>query len=85
LEPGAISSITFVCVVGAALMQLIVVSAANLPPAPVVGASGAVFGLLLAYGMAYPRRELIIFPDSGADSWRGSLSRSTVRWNSISA
>jgi len=39
-----------------------VVSAANLPPAPVVGASGAVFGLLLAYGMAYPRRELIIFP-----------------------
>ena len=51
-----------VCMVGAALMQLIVVSAANLPPAPVVGASGAVFGLLLAYGMAYPRRELIIFP-----------------------
>jgi membrane associated rhomboid family serine protease len=51
-----------VCMVGAALMHLIVVSAANLPPAPVLGASGAVFGLLLAYGMAYPRRELIIFP-----------------------
>jgi hypothetical protein len=27
-----------------------------------VGASGGVFGLLLAFGMAYPRRELIIFP-----------------------
>ncbi len=51
-----------VCMVGAALMHMIVVSAANLPLAPMVGASGAVFGLLLAYGMAYPRRELIIFP-----------------------
>jgi membrane associated rhomboid family serine protease len=50
------------CIVGAALMQIIVVTAANLPPGPVLGASGAVFGLLLAYGMAYPRRELIIFP-----------------------
>jgi membrane associated rhomboid family serine protease len=51
-----------VCMVGAALMQIIVVTVAKLPPAPVLGASGAVFGLLLAYGMAYPRRELIIFP-----------------------
>lgn len=50
------------CVVGAAAMHLIVVTAANLPPAPVLGASGGVFGLLLAFGMAYPRRELIIFP-----------------------
>lgn len=50
------------CVIGAALMHMIVVTAANLPPAPMVGASGAVYGLLLAFGMAYPRRELIIFP-----------------------
>jgi membrane associated rhomboid family serine protease len=50
------------CVVGAALMHMIVTSAAGLPPAPMLGASGAVFGLLLAYGMAFPRRELIIFP-----------------------
>jgi membrane associated rhomboid family serine protease len=41
---------------------MIVVTVANLPPAPVLGASGGVFGLLLAFGMAYPRRELIIFP-----------------------
>jgi membrane associated rhomboid family serine protease len=51
-----------VCVIGAALMHMIVVSTANLALAPMVGASGAVFGLLLAYGMAFPRRELIIFP-----------------------
>jgi membrane associated rhomboid family serine protease len=50
------------CVVRAALMHMIVVTVANLPPAPVLGASGGVFGLLLAFGMAYPRRELIIFP-----------------------
>ena len=50
------------CVVGAALMHIIVVSAANLPLAPTLGASGGVFGLLLAFGMAYPRRQLIIFP-----------------------
>ncbi|HKU16306.1 MAG TPA: rhomboid family intramembrane serine protease [Steroidobacteraceae bacterium] len=51
------------CVVGAALMHIIVLSVADgLPLAPTVGASGGVFGLLLAFGMAYPRRELIIFP-----------------------
>jgi membrane associated rhomboid family serine protease len=51
------------CVIGAALMHLIVVSVApGMPLAPTVGASGGVFGLLLAFGMAFPRRELIIFP-----------------------
>jgi len=29
---------------------------------PVIGASGAIFGLLLAYGMLFPNRRLIIFP-----------------------
>ena len=50
------------CVVGAALMHLIVIYFANLPMGATVGASGAVFGLLLAFGMAYPRQQLIIFP-----------------------
>jgi membrane associated rhomboid family serine protease len=51
------------CIVGAALMHVIVTAAAqDLPQAATVGASGGVFGLLLAFGMAYPRRELIIFP-----------------------
>ena len=45
---GAISIYYLVCVIGAALMHLIVVSTANLPPMPMVGASGGVFGLLLA-------------------------------------
>ena len=51
-----------VCVVGAALMHLIVVRFAGLPPGPVVGASGGVFGILLAFGMAYPTRKLVVLP-----------------------
>ncbi|HKE94661.1 MAG TPA: rhomboid family intramembrane serine protease [Povalibacter sp.] len=50
------------CVVGAALMHLIVQGMAGLPPAPIVGASGGVFGILLAFGMAYPMRKLIVLP-----------------------
>jgi membrane associated rhomboid family serine protease len=60
----------FVCVVGAAVLHLIVVSVAHLPPAPVVGASGGVFGLLLAFGMAWPRRKLmLLFPPIPMPAW----------------
>jgi membrane associated rhomboid family serine protease len=48
------------CVIGAALMHLIVVYVADLPPMPVVGASGGVFGLLLAFGMAFPKRMIVL-------------------------
>ena len=58
------------CVIGAALMHIIVVTAAGRPPAPMVGASGAVFGLLLAFGMAFPRRMLmLIFPPIPLPAW----------------
>lgn len=50
----------FMCVVGAALMHLIVVRMADLPPVPAVGASGAVFGILLAFGMTYPKRMIVL-------------------------
>jgi membrane associated rhomboid family serine protease len=50
----------FLCVVGAALMHLIVVRMADLPPVPAVGASGAVFGILLAFGMAFPKRMIVL-------------------------
>lgn len=58
------------CVVGAALMHLIVMTASNLPPAPLVGASGGVFGLLLAFGMAYPKRMImLLFPPIPMPAW----------------
>ncbi|MBT8124794.1 MAG: rhomboid family intramembrane serine protease [Gammaproteobacteria bacterium] len=52
----------FVCVIGAGLMQLLVSSQGE-NIYPTVGASGGVFGLLLAFGMFFPREKLIlIFP-----------------------
>jgi membrane associated rhomboid family serine protease len=59
-----------VCVVGAALAQLAVTGAANTPPVPTVGASGGVFGLLLAFGMAWPHRKLmLLFPPIPMPAW----------------
>ena len=52
----------FVCVVGAGLVQLIIASQAS-SIYPTIGASGGVFGLLLAFGMTFPNeRLLLMFP-----------------------
>ena len=51
------------CVVAAAVTHLVVTGFAGLPPAPTVGASGGMFGLLLAFGWYFPqRRVLLLFP-----------------------
>lgn len=51
------------CVVTAAIAQLLVGQLLSWPPFPTVGASGGVFGLLLAFGMLFPeRRVLLLFP-----------------------
>jgi membrane associated rhomboid family serine protease len=53
----------FACLVSAALCQLVVVSIAGGPAYPTLGASGALYGLLLAFGMYFPRRMvMLIFP-----------------------
>jgi membrane associated rhomboid family serine protease len=59
---GATRFITYymVCVVGAAIAQLIVMALTNSPPVPTVGASGGIFGVLLAFGMAFPDRRLML-------------------------
>jgi membrane associated rhomboid family serine protease len=50
------------CVIGAGVIQLIV-TAWQGSPYPVVGASGGVFGLLLAFGMTFPNRMImLLFP-----------------------
>jgi membrane associated rhomboid family serine protease len=55
-----------VCLVGAGVLQLAVSwwTMSNGGPAyPTVGASGGVFGLLLAYGMLFPnQRVMLLFP-----------------------
>ncbi len=50
------------CVVGAGLVQL-VVAGAHGSIYPTVGASGGVFGILLAYGLTFPNRMvMLVFP-----------------------
>ena len=48
----------FVCGIGAALINL--VATAGLPY-PTIGASGAIFGVLLAFGMMFPDRYIYIY------------------------
>lgn len=53
----------FICVIGAAVAQLVVMYLLRSPPIPTVGASGAIFGILLAFGIAFPeRRIMLMFP-----------------------
>ena len=60
----------FVCVIAAAVAQLLVAMMTNSPPYPTVGASGGVFGLLLAFGLYFPRRMvMLIFPPIPMPAW----------------
>ena len=59
-----------VCVASAAVAQLGVLHLMGSPPSPTVGASGGIFGLLLAFGLAYPRRKLmLLFPPIPMPAW----------------
>jgi membrane associated rhomboid family serine protease len=50
------------CVIGAGIIQLIVVEFQG-EVYPTLGASGGLFGILLAYGMAFPNRTvMLLFP-----------------------
>jgi membrane associated rhomboid family serine protease len=50
----------FASVVAAAVTQLVYSSLAATEPYPTVGASGGVFGLLLAYAMYFPHRTIVL-------------------------
>jgi len=50
-------------VVTAAITHLVVTGWMGSPPAPMVGASGGIYGLLLAFGVYFPhRRVMLLFP-----------------------
>jgi membrane associated rhomboid family serine protease len=51
-----------VCVVAAAVTQLAVEGAAGGRAEPVLGASGGVFGVLLAFAWYFPRQRLFVIP-----------------------
>ena len=60
----------FVSVIAAAVTQLVYSSFAAGDPYPTVGASGGVFGLLLAYATFFPRRMVILlFPPIPMPAW----------------
>jgi membrane associated rhomboid family serine protease len=60
----------FVAVIVAAVTQLVVSGIGGATPYPTVGASGGVFGLLLAFGMLFPRRMIVlIFPPVPMPAW----------------
>jgi len=68
--PRRLLACFFASVVTAALTQLFVPAVFGAPPAPTVGASGGVFGLLLAYALMFPHRKVIpLFPPIPMPAW----------------
>lgn len=60
----------FVCLVTAALTHLLVVHFATDNFYPTIGASGAVFGVLLAFGMLFPhQRVVLLIPPIPMPAW----------------
>jgi membrane associated rhomboid family serine protease len=60
----------FASVVTAALSQLFIPILFGAAPAPTIGASGGVFGLLLAYAVMFPRRKVIpLIPPIPMPAW----------------
>jgi membrane associated rhomboid family serine protease len=59
----------FLCVLTAGLTQITVAALAH-SGSPTIGASGAIFGLLLAFAMYFPReRVVLLFPPIPLPAW----------------
>jgi membrane associated rhomboid family serine protease len=68
--PWRLLACYFASVVTAALTQLVVPALVGSPPAPTIGASGGVFGLLLAYALLFPHRKVIpLIPPIPMPAW----------------
>jgi membrane associated rhomboid family serine protease len=68
--PARLLTCYFASVITAALTQLFVPALLGAPPAPTIGASGGVFGLLLAYALMFPHRKVIpLFPPIPMPAW----------------
>jgi membrane associated rhomboid family serine protease len=60
----------FASVITAALSQLFIPMLFDAPPAPTIGASGGVFGLLLAYAFLFPKRKVVpLIPPIPMPAW----------------
>ncbi|MBO5813024.1 MAG: rhomboid family intramembrane serine protease [Alistipes sp.] len=62
LGPQRFLTYYIVCGAGAALIQMLVAWLTNDLGISLIGASGAVMGLLLAFGVMYPNSQIFVFP-----------------------
>jgi membrane associated rhomboid family serine protease len=68
--PRRLLACYFASVVTAALSQLFIPMLFDAPPAPTIGASGGVFGLLLAYAFLFPTRKVVpLIPPIPMPAW----------------
>jgi membrane associated rhomboid family serine protease len=49
----------FICGIGAGVSSVLVSPSSTIP---IIGASGSIYGILLAYGLLFPNRELLLIP-----------------------
>lgn len=74
LGPLRLMSCYFASVITAALTQLFVPTLLGAAPSPTIGASGGVFGLLLAYAWLFPRNRVVpLFPPIPMPAWLFAL------------
>lgn len=68
--PRRLLACYFASVVTAGLSQLFIPMLFGAPAAPTIGASGGVFGLLLAYAMMFPHRKVVpLIPPIPMPAW----------------
>jgi membrane associated rhomboid family serine protease len=68
--PRRLLACYFASVITAALTQLLIPSLFNAPPGITLGASGGVFGLLLAYAVMFPHRKVVpLIPPIPMPAW----------------
>jgi membrane associated rhomboid family serine protease len=68
--PRRLLACYFASVITAAISQLFVPMLFGAPPGETIGASGGVFGLLLAYAVMFPKRKVIpLFPPIPMPAW----------------
>jgi len=74
----------FFCVVGAALVQLLVSSLSH-DHYPTIGASGGIFGVLLAFGMRFPNQVLmLVFPPAALKAkWFVAIYAAIELWAGV--
>ncbi len=77
--PGRFLTLYFSSVITAAIAQLFVPGWLGLPIAPTIGASGGVFGLLLAFAVFFPKRKVVpLIPPIPMPAWLFAASYAAI-------